>query len=297
MNYFDTFRNNYSERYSKVRQDDEYYYLYKHFSYGAKDTEWEFKVLDTLLNCSLLFSKPNTFNDPFDCLSSIEYDFSKVTRMEMEQILNKRITNKDFKLRKHIYIRELKEKDEIKNWGDHRRNGFHLTCFNNSPLNILMWSHYAGNHQGFMIEFKFKKLINDYTNLPVPVNYCNIFPKIIYPYNASSTMCMENSEFGAEAMIKLFSNKAECWSYEDEFRLVNLKETLPFDKAPVKVENELFANVIFGHNTNEKNYKETLKAVDIFNQNNNMDIKTYRAKMMPDRYELYVPNHPRLDKI
>lgn len=296
MNYLDALINSYEKRYSEVNQDDEFYYLYKHFSYGDKDTEWEFKVLNTFYNSCLLYSKPNEFNDPFDCFSIVDYDFSKIKKNELEQILKIRMTNKEFKLRKDFYIRQLKGLPEIKNWGDVRRNGFHLTCFNSSPLHILMWSHYAYNHQGFMIEFKFKKKLNDYTHLPVPVNYSNDFPHIKYPYNASAKMCLLNSDFGAEALIKLFSNKAECWSYENEFRMLNTKMTLLDPKAPVEIESDLFANVIFGNKANERCISETEKAIDTFNKKYGKTLKTYKAEMKKDKYELYVPNHPRLDQ-
>lgn len=295
MSYFNIMRNNFIEGYSDVFQDDEYYYLYKHFSYGEKDTPLEFKVLDTFHNCSLLFSKPNTFNDPFDCMSIVDYDFNRIKKSELEVILNFKMTNKYFKLNKDKYIRDLKSIEEVKNWGNYRRHGFHLTCFNNSPLHILMWSHYACNHQGFMVEFKFKKLMNDYSNLPIPVNYCNDFPRLKYPYNASTAMCIENKDFGAEVLIKLFSNKAECWSYENEFRLINLKEEIKNDKGPAPIENDLFVSVILGHLTRDNCIEETRKAVDLFNKNNNMNIEIYRAKMMSDKYEIYVPGHPRLD--
>lgn len=296
MSYYETLINSFTEKYSQVHQNDEYYYLYKHFSYGAKDTEYEFKVLDTFYNSSLLFSKPNVFNDPFDCFSIIDYNFDKITRAEMQDIRKERITNKDFKLNKHKYIKDLKAIDVIKHWGDIRRNEFHLTCFNNSPLHILMWSHYAFNHQGFMVEFKFKKTSNKFAGLPIPVIYCNDFPKLKYPYNASAKMCIEDREFGAEMIIKLFSNKAECWSYENEFRLPNTIGELENEKAPVTIDSNLFVSVIFGARTNISNVQETEKAIAQFNEKYNQNIETYHAKMKEDKYELYVPDHPRLDK-
>jgi len=295
MNYLDTLIETYQNRYSTVNQNDEFYYLYKHFSYGAKDTELEFKVLDTFYNSSLLFSKPNTFNDPFDCLSIIDYDFSKIKKAELEELLNLSMTNKQFKLYKDLEIRRIKELPHVKNWGDFRRDGFHLTCFNNSPLHILMWSHYACNHQGFMIEFKFKKLFKDYKHLPVPVVYSNDFPKLKYPFNASTKMCFENSGFGAECIIKLFSNKAECWSYENEFRLLNTKSKLVAPKEPDEIESDLFSSVIFGNKASERCIVETKKAISIFNKKYDKNIKTYHAKMREDKYKIYVPNHDRLD--
>lgn len=297
MSYFNNLRDTFSERYSKVNQDDDYYYLYKHFSYGAKDSEYEFKVLDTFNNCSLLFSKPNSFNDPYDCLSIIDYDFTGITRAELEEILKIRITNKNFKLYKEKYIKDLKSLDTIQQWGDLRRNGFHLTCFNNSPLNILMWSHYTNNHQGFMIECKFKKREKIYNHLPIPVIYSNNFPEIKYPYNAHTSMCLKNIEFGSEALIKLFSNKAECWAYENEFRLINTNDNInkSLDKVPVPIESEMFVSVIFGVKTNERCMNETRTSINTFNKKYGKNIITYKAEMLNKKYELFVPDHPRLD--
>lgn len=34
------------------------------------------------------------------------------------------------------------------------KSNLSVTCFNNNPLNMLMWSHYAQSHTGFLVEFK-----------------------------------------------------------------------------------------------------------------------------------------------
>lgn len=298
MDYFQALIDNYKERYSKVYQDDDYYYLYKHFSFGPYGAESEFKVLDTFHNSSLLFSKPTTFNDPYDCYSVIDYDFSKITKAEFEDIFQIKITHKEFKLKKEVYIRKLKNKDFVKNWGDARRNGIRLTCFNGSPLNILMWAHYAFNHQGFMVEFKFKKIKNNFIHCPIPVFYDDTFPFIKYPHNASAKMCLENQNFGAETIIKLFANKAECWSYENEFRLQETgnQDTNKPDKSPVEIDSNLFVNVVLGIKTSDRHAVEIEKAVKSFNSKQNMDLQIFRAEMKTDRYEIFVPNHPRLDR-
>ena len=298
MNYFEALKANYLERYSKVPQDDEYYYLYKHLSFGPFNSDYEFAVLDTFNKSTLLFSKPTSFNDPYDCLSIVNYDFSKITRADLEKILKKRITCQEFKLRKHIYIRDLENQESVKNWGDLRRDNFRLTCFNGSPLNILMWAHYACNHQGFMVEFKFKKRIFDFSSLPIPVLYDNKFPIMNFPYNADTTMCIENANFGSETLIKFFANKAECWSYENEFRLLETgnNNTEKQAKEPLEVDSDLFVNVILGTKTTERHALEIQRAVDNFNAKYNNNLKIYKAQMMSDKYEIFVPNHPRLDK-
>lgn len=290
MDYFEILREQYIERYSKVRQDDEYYYLYKHFAFDEK-----LAVLGVFNNNQLLYSNPNAFNDPYDCLCILDYDFSKVKRAHLEGMLGERITNKNFSERKDQYIRRLKELPEIKEWGDQSRSEFYVTCFNNNPLNILMWSHYAQNHEGFMLEFKFKKIQNFYANLPMPVFYNEEFPILRYPFNLTTEDCLKNPNYGSELIIKRLLNKALVWEYEQEFRLPNKKDVLEkSNRALIEFKPELISSVVLGARTKSIHREKIKAAVDSFKKVNNVKVEIFQAHLAQKSYSLEVGNHPRL---
>lgn len=290
MDYFQILREQFVASYNKLNQDDDYYYFYKHLSIDDN-----FAVLGVFNNNELLYTNPTTFNDPYDCLCIFDYDFSNFKRADAEEIFKERITNKIFNSRKHIYIRRLKELHEIKKWGDLSRNTFYLTCFNNNPLNILMWSHYARNHEGFMLEFKFKKIKGYYANLPMPVFYNDEFPIIKVPFNISSQDCTDNPLLGSEFMIKRFLNKSKVWEYEQEFRVPNKSPMQGNQKnILVKYEPAELSTVIFGAKINEEHRLKIQLAVDEFNRVNESDVKTFRANLADRSYKLEVKDHPRL---
>ncbi len=71
-------------------------------------------------------------------------------------------------------------------------------------LSTLMWSHYAKNHTGICLEFH---VSNHLFLKAMPVSY-----EIKYPQFHIDTMY--------EHATQVVLTKADCWRYEDEFRLI-----------------------------------------------------------------------------
>jgi hypothetical protein len=77
-----------------------------------------------------------------------------------------------------------------------------IVCFNAKSENLLMWSHYASSHQGFMVEFDPNHNIFDPTAFG-QVSYSSKRPSIEeVPY------------------WRLLLTKSPEWSYECEYRLI-----------------------------------------------------------------------------
>lgn len=292
MKYFDLLRSKFIETYKHVRQDEDYYYLYKHIRFDN-----DLKIFGIFQNNKFLYTKPTSFNDPYDCLCKIEYDFSKISKSDLEEIVGKQMSHKYFKERGHIYIRKFKELPEIKNWGDIGRDSFYVTCFNNSPLNILMWSHYTDHHKGFMLELKFKKNKDIYNNLPMPVFYNDEYPILKYPYNLTAKDCMDNPEYGSELLIKRLLNKSTVWSYENEFRVVNRgnisgdkdSELLEFDPSSL-------TSVILGTKIDQIHRKKLEIEINKFNKQHGLNVEIFESRLSETEYKIEVKDHPRLKK-
>lgn len=290
MNYFDLLRSRFIEAYKEVRQDENYYYLYKHIRFDD-----ELKIFGLFQNNKFLYSKPNSFNDPYDCLCKIDYDFSKISKSDLENIIGERMTNKHFKERKHIYIKRLKEMPEVQNWGDIGRHSFYVTCFNNSPLNILMWSHYTNHHKGFMLELKIKKNEGYYNNLPMAVFYNDEYPVLKYPYNITTEECMKNPEYGSELLIKRLLNKSTVWNYENEFRLIN-REVVAGDDNTVLLDFEpsSLTSVILGSKIDPVHKDKLELEISKFNKKHGLNIEVFESRLSETEYKIEVKDHPRL---
>src|SRR5690606_30082346 len=99
--------------------------------------------LNGLRKGRLWASLPSTFNDPF------EFKYSQVG-------VNPLTDEVDYLL------------DQI--------SSFKVVCFTLDPLNILMWSHYASNHEGMCLGFLNKVVTT-------PVTYTTKFPKVDFNIN------------------------------------------------------------------------------------------------------------------
>lgn len=290
MSYFTLLRTKYIEAYREVRQDENYYYLYKHIRFDE-----ELGILGLFQNNKFLYSKPNSFNDPYDCLCKIDYDFSKISKIHLENIIGKRMTNAHFKERKHIYIKGLKEHPDVKNWGDIGRHNFYVTCFNNNPLNILMWSHYTNHHKGFMLELKFKKQEGYYNHLPMPVFYNDEYPVLKYPYNLTTKDCMDNPDYGSELLIKRLLNKAKVWNYENEFRLTN-REDVSSDSNTVLLDFEpsSLTTVILGSKIDPVHKQKLELEISKFNEKHGLNVEVFESRLSETEYKIEVKDHLRL---
>ncbi len=107
-----------------------------------------------------------------------------------------------------------------------------LFCVSEINDNILMWSHYADNHTGVVIEFKC--VDESPLTLAKPINYSKNFP------------VLEEVPIGGDLLTKKYLDmrwytKSMCWAYEKEWRIASTHrdksktiEDLPFNKKELK---------------------------------------------------------------
>ena len=281
------------EKYTEdhVIQDDKYFYFYKHIALDEKNL-----VLGVFDNTQLKYNYADNFNDPYDALFHFELEnLDNLTKEQFEDITDKPITKADWTLGKKIIIRKFEEsyRPIMKSEVTKLRKKIPITCFNSNPLNILMWSHYADHHKGIMLEFK---ILKDFSGklLPIPVNYLNVFPIIKMSFPALMEISSStNASIDFELIEKALLRKSNCWEYEKEYRVFGAEK----DSLLIGYDPLILSSVIIGTKFKSTN-KFTLlnKSVSAFNKMNKTKVKIYETKLMEDRYELYVENHPRLDR-
>ncbi|MEJ5037998.1 DUF2971 domain-containing protein [Acinetobacter johnsonii] len=281
------------DRLSEVRQDKDFYYFYKYMSFDPN-----LSVLRTFEDVTLKYTKPTKYNDPYDCHFSVDFDKSNFDKKSFEKEMGYKITVNDWFKNKAKYLKKFENLYTERFTNDYR-DRIAVTCFTTQPLNILMWSHYAHNHSGFVLEFKFHKTINKFnlkTKSPLPIIYSDEYPTIKLGWNSSKTLA--NKEVQADYLTKMVLTKAKCWSYENEFRIVSFDPSennkdiilIPFDPNTL-------SSVILGARIDRENHFEKIKSSIIkFNKKNNVNVEIYEAEMIKGRYELHVPNHPRLSE-
>jgi hypothetical protein len=228
----------------------------------------------TLSEASLLFSSPLRFNDPFDMsVGSLtayqlgEQSLQKIIHLEFnkyiesEREINLNGPNKSQKtcadLREIFNIlpdqakKKLSEKikEENPQIDEGKINRLQaqvlelvkqelgktgIFCASQTSDNILLWSHYADNHQGLVLGFEINKEDSIF-NLFRPVNYSNTRPTL---YKSPEDFIQKSLSQPKENVIRKYLDeitftKETNWSYEKEIRIsvADLIEDPNFEKT------------------------------------------------------------------
>ncbi len=182
--------------------------LYKYESFTEQS-------LRNLKNRSIYLSSPDNFNDPYDCALFPVISTPSITdAVEMRELYIDRLRNE-------AQVKTVRDKQAtdlpgffagaIKMAMDELRDTFSkqgISCFSEVNDELLMWSHYAGKHTGFCLEFDAKYAP---FNSAKAVNYREHMPYV----DASKLLIEKNYE----EVLDLFSTKSTSWKYEREWRI------------------------------------------------------------------------------
>jgi len=187
------------------------------------------------------YAKPATFNDPFDMRMKPRKTEPAEYRTFLQWFGEKRglrgaklleYVNSCF-VGGRIKPEQLKRMEEAEASADEMISNVGVLSLSTRNDSILMWSHYAGEHKGFCLEFS-DMADNEHGQRAIQVKYSKDFPVF-------SSIEVINGTFGRE----LFLTKYDDWSYENEWRIINNTGniSLPFPGR--------LSSVIFGLNMAE----------------------------------------------
>jgi hypothetical protein len=209
-------------------------------------------VRSTLLDNQLYFANPSSFNDPFDCYPSFDFDateseiisfFAKIIRRNFPLASEKRVL--------HEAIAKLydpktgpkspdytKQVQEVHN--HHVAEKIGVLCLSEIADDILMWSHYADLHRGICLQFNSN--FNFFENAH-QINYKLERPKI-NPFRDHIEQVMES----------VLLTKADHWAYEKEWRLIRYADGAGAYQFPP----EALTGVVLGSRISESNEQKLL---------------------------------------
>lgn len=132
-------------------------------------------------------------------------------------------------------------------------------CFCEEVQNILMWSHYAGSHKGFALEYNFRPMLEK------PIKNVGLFP-VIYReerLDVSSyigwaylqIMGLRTKNPDTFASIKAILHKSSVWSYEKEWRLIDFSPREITDDRASAIPYEPVA-IYYGQHMSKENKLE-----------------------------------------
>jgi hypothetical protein len=201
-------------------------YLYK---YRALDKY----SLASLTNNTIWLAKPESFNDPFDCAITLDRRRYKESILHALVVAMERAKPAGLR-REHLQDVWPVDKEAFERFREgiyEAMQAMGICSFSASANQMLLWSHYADNHKGFVIEYD----CSEGTELRELVR------KVIYQDEMPSVAATDFSALNRErAFDALWLTKAKCWGYEDEWRVMTDKGNCSFT-APSKM-----VSIIFG---------------------------------------------------
>ena len=262
---------------------------------GEKIPQWQQVLYDGLI----FPASPETFNDPYDCdfvlsddslnsrtarkiLADTLAQRCPITKNERDELLNTDNVEKTLKSILWHYFRIRNSGFAQRMLNDlyitlkQARDSLRVACFSETNRSILMWSHYAHNHQGFCIEYDFSQL--EYKQHLKPVRY--VSERHYIPGDFADHI----SPNAGNAIYEAALYKSAEWSYEKEWRLVMSKIDLTHpeyrERIPVMAVNAFIRAVYLGVKASKDfekaictHYKET-------------PVKIYRMKLSASNYSL-----------
>lgn len=234
---------------------------------------------------TLKFTNPQKFNDPFDCMPVCNIDIPReITKIHPElrralQLESLSAEKIDAKLSKaESGMRASFESGEFIT---NLLSGASVLSLSKIPDSTLMWSHYADEHKGAVVEFridlskKFSLGASHADLICLDVNYSKERPVILWNGSPSAPhTILEN----------LILTKSDVWAYEQESRVLKSYG----GEGIFKYDPSTLSAVVLG--ARNESQEEIVAIVRAAESSLNQAIPVYRAKFCGRTYRLNIPD-------
>ncbi|WP_190324447.1 DUF2971 domain-containing protein [Pseudomonas profundi] len=240
--------------------------------------------LNVLREGTWKYTHPARFNDPFDCSPVLDPLSAASFVRKRPEIFAAAAKHKGYSPAKRIEHKQrmLKKLEQAVASGEFNRGlveGIGVCCFTLNPTNLLMWSHYAQQHQGFVVEFRL-----DLTTTPAPIAFHHFPMPVVYSVDRPILQLGDES---AEA--ECYRTKSVDWSYEEELR--SLRQVGDGTIQPYSREH-LLVSVVAGCRMDPSDGKALIEAARKASLDIGRDVPVYDAQLSQTKYKVLIPKHP-----
>lgn len=196
--------------------DNESFVLYKYRAINKR-------LIESIINQTLYFARPEALNDPFDCRIDLQKAFSRAAMFATAE-------------RRDFLSSFLATPEFFRNWRS-TFDAMGVCCFSRTIEETLMWSHYAEEHKGVCLEYQFRgpSLIGD-ISAAQNVEYLD---EPLVPWLVENAP-MDMTEFAKELVFRYLRTKCPAWAYEQESRIIRQ------ESGPFRFRGVLLTEVCFG---------------------------------------------------
>ena len=253
-----------------------YRYKYLPFNDGS---------LKVISEGTLKFTCPLEFNDPFDCFpyfdpASIESICEERPDLIKRAAEFKGITYEQMLQGKSELVDFIKHSVDSGRYIEHLMSMTGVLSLSRDPTNILMWSHHANHHRGFLVELRIPMNAPDELLdfiLPMEVIYSDARPVVRWGVN------------DARDIEKYFLVKNIDWSYEEEERVVTRQQ----GPGGYEYSRQYFLNsVIAGPRIDAVEFERLKRVVEKASGDIGRQVPIFEAKLSNSIYKVYIPGHP-----
>lgn len=234
-----------------------YYKLYNYYNFQTslpnelKDKEsvvlYSFRKfseysLGDIINNQITLCHPSMMNDPFDSIANLWTKKENLKRRCTEQ--------------KHIEpYRKSFDYYRIRSFVANRLN---YETDDSILKNILMWSHYANQHEGICIKYRLSKHFMKSATISGDKSTVNLL--FIKPINYIQDFVIPDTQKSIDTNIAYFT-KSNCWEYESEVRLLCYDTSSEEKTLSISLDDaSQIEEIIFGYRCNKQNI-ETIKSL------------------------------------
>lgn len=221
--------------------------------------------LKTIENQNIAFSRPDRFNDPFDCSVELLKIESASTRAHMADVIVRNLKSNYLerdRLKRQLDRASDQQIEELAKSGlrsEYNHRG--VTSFSTSFDEILMWAHYCKNHNGICIGYNTQRI---YSFLHSRINEIGYLP-IDYVPSLNKKSLYPVSD---QPILYMLKTKSNIWKYEKEVRITGTnfifnEHLLNF----IKLEPDILSHLYIGINVDPDSIDKLLELARTCNPN------------------------------
>jgi Protein of unknown function (DUF2971) len=226
--------------------------LYKYQSLATP--ELVDRVCKSISGNYLYWADPTKFNDPFDCQPALIFEGSnaelKTIRQRAANVIQRSKSRKERRLsaKASAAIPKVWVVQAMKKANEGYLAQFGVCSLSDCNNSILMWSHYSSNHSGICLGFQPSRQAIDFSGA-AKVEYSQTRPVINLIHGIK----------GQNFFDATFLTKAEQWSYESEWRMIEQNIT---ERRRIYPSSAL-VQVIFGARIKPDDRTKILSAIEV----------------------------------
>nr|WP_087147045.1 DUF2971 domain-containing protein [Crenothrix polyspora] len=263
--------------------------------------------LSIIKDGTMKFTNRKEFNDPFDGWPEIDVKATlkwatKNPPSDMKKHIDSIIEREKGRLppaQRLLERSRFRRKNEInfENIFFEEFDKYGICSLSRTPLNLLMWAHYAKDHKGFVIEFSipilksFEQFSDDQGNI-FTQKLKSYGSYTLYPFPVSYEKEKPVVTGDTQAFDKKFITKGKDWEYEQEERVIDFIQGCgvhPYDRKQV------LKSVIAGVRMRDEDFTVLKNTVDTVNKEQGMNVTVHKAEPVKGKFALTVPDRDDLN--